>query len=326
MAVGGGNGVDDVVVAPGHPEHLPVGRQVAHIRATPAGDPPSGDDLPGCEADQSDRAVAPVGHVQVAGVAARVQAVRVRAGGDEPGHFERRSVNQPHPGVVLVGDVEDAPGGVQLDVLRCGARQGQVTGHGQRVQVDPDQAAGVLAGGDQVGAGGREVDVVYARAVDVDPVFEGEGVRVAEVQVLAGFGHHDGVASVGGEVHVVRVVYGDVAAGWRYGLGIDRGQEVGQVVRHVQRAHVVGGHHVLRVEPGLVSPDYPVGGGIDDGHGGSTAVRHVDAVRHPAYGWAEHVRPGVGVDVGRVSDRGHPRQRRRQVSNRALDLPRRGRR
>src|SRR5262249_31414530 len=156
--------------------------------------------------DQGDRAVAPVGHVQVAAVAVGVQAVRVRSGGDEPGYLEGRGVDQPDSGMVLVGDVENAPGGVQLDVLRRGARQVQVAGHPQRVQVDPDQAARVFAAGDQVGAGGGEVDVVDARATNADPVLEGEGVRVAEVQVLAGLGHDDGVAPVGGEVHVVRIV------------------------------------------------------------------------------------------------------------------------
>ena len=84
------------------------------------------------------------------------------------------------------------------------------------------------------------------------------------------------------------------------GAGIDRGEAVAQVVRHVQRAHVIGGHDVLRVEPGLVGPDHPVGRRVDDGHRGTAAVRHVDPVRHPADGRAEHVRPGVGVDVRRV--------------------------
>src|SRR5205823_1854382 len=119
VAVGGGDGVDDVVVAPGHPEHLPVRGQVAHVRAAAAGDPPGGDDLPGREADHGDRAVAPVGHVEVAGVAAGVEAVRVLAGGDEPGQPEGHGGDQPDPGLVLVGHVEDPPGRVELDVLRC---------------------------------------------------------------------------------------------------------------------------------------------------------------------------------------------------------------
>src|SRR5262249_1752961 len=162
-----------------------------------------------------------------------------------PGQPEGRGVDQPDPAVVLVGHVEDAPGRVELDVLRRGPGQVQVAGHLQRVQVDPDQAAGELARGDQVGAGGREVDGIHARAGDVDPVPQRKGARVAEVQVLPGLGHHDGVAPVGGEVHVVRVVHRDVAAGGPAGPGIDRGQAVGQVVGHVQRAQVVAGHDVL---------------------------------------------------------------------------------
>src|SRR6185437_9586880 len=140
------------------------------------------------------------------------QAVRVRAGGDEPGQLEGRGVDHPDPGVVLVGDVEDPPGRVELDVLRRGSWQVQVADDLQRVQVDPDQAAAELAGGDQVGAGGREVDVVHARAVDVDQVPERERLRVAEVQVLAGLRDHDGVLPVGCVVHVVRVVNRDVLA------------------------------------------------------------------------------------------------------------------
>ena len=146
-------------------------------------------------------------------------------------------------------------------------------------------------------------------------------MRVAEVQVLAGLGHHDGVAPVGGEVHVVRIVHRDVPAGWPARTGVDRGEAVGQVVGHVQGAEVVGGHDVLRVEPGLVGPGYPEGGRVDHGHGGAAAVRHVDAVGHPAHHRAEHVRPGVGVDVRRVSDRGHARQRHGEVRYRVRDRP-----
>jgi hypothetical protein len=150
-------------------------------------------------------------------------------------------------------------------------------------------------------------------------------MRVTEVQVLTGFGHHDGVAPVGGEVHVVRVVYADIRAGWPAGPGVDRGEAVGLVVGCVERAQVVRGYHVLRVEPALVRGDYPAGGRVDDGDGGSAAIRHVDAVRNPAYGRAEHVRPGVGVDVRRVRHRGHPGQRHRQVRDRARHLPGHGR-
>ncbi len=82
---------------------------------------------------------------------------------------------------------------------------------------------------------------------------------------------------------------------------------------------------MLRVGPGLVAPDHLVGGRVDDGHRGTAAVRHVDPVRHPPYRRAEHVRPGVGVDVRRISHRRHPRQRHRQVRHGARDLPGRSR-
>src|ERR1700722_13310799 len=232
------DGVDDIVVAPGYPEHRSVGGNVAHVRAASARDPPGGDGLPGRKADHGDRAVATVRYVEKATVATGVQAMGVRAGGDEPGHPEGRGVDQPDPGVVLVGDVEDAPGRVELDVLRRRARQVQVIHHRQRVQIDADQPAAELAGGDQIGTGGREVDVIHARAVDVNPVLEGEGMRVTEIEILAGFGHHDGVAPVGCEVHVVRIVHRDVRPGGPTGHGVDRSEAVAQVVRHVQRAHV----------------------------------------------------------------------------------------
>ncbi len=78
---------------------------------------------------------------------------------------------------------------------------------------------------------------------------------------------------------------------------------------------------MLRVEPGLVVRDHPVGGRVDHGHRGTAAVGHVDAVGHPPHRRAEHVRPGVGVDVRRVCHRRHPRQRHRQVRHRACDRP-----
>ena len=125
-------------------------------------------------------------------------------------------------------------------------------------------------------------------------------MRVTEIEVLAGLGHHDGVAPVGCEVHVVRVVHRDVRPGGPPGHGVDRGEAVAQVVRHVQRAHVVGRHDVLGVEPGLVGPYHLVGRWVNDGHRRAAAVRHVNPVRHPAHGRAEHVRPSIGVDVRRV--------------------------
>ena len=72
MAGNRGDSVNDVVVAPGYPEHLAVRGQPAHVRAAPARNPPGSGDLLGREVDDGDRAVAAVGHIQVAGVAARV--------------------------------------------------------------------------------------------------------------------------------------------------------------------------------------------------------------------------------------------------------------
>src|SRR6185437_10857257 len=85
LAGDGVDGVDHVVEAAGQPQRLAVGADVAHVRAAAAGDRPVGDDLAGGEVDHRHAALAvarpvdlvraAVGDVELAAVAARVQAV-----------------------------------------------------------------------------------------------------------------------------------------------------------------------------------------------------------------------------------------------------------
>src|SRR5512137_165217 len=89
-AVCGVEAINDVVVTCRQPQPLAVGADVAHVRAAAAGHGPARYHLLGGEVDHSDTAVAQaravdlvraaVGHVELAAVAAGVQAMRAQAG------------------------------------------------------------------------------------------------------------------------------------------------------------------------------------------------------------------------------------------------------
>ena len=99
--------VDHVVVAPGKPQGLAVGADIAHVRAAAAGDGPGGHHLPRLEVDHRDAAPAlapagdhvgtPVRHVEHRAVAAGVETVGAHAGG-----------NEADPGEAIAVDQEDA--------------------------------------------------------------------------------------------------------------------------------------------------------------------------------------------------------------------------
>src|SRR5438093_574011 len=82
--------IDDIVVAPGQPEQLSVGADIAHVGAAAARYRPIGDDRSGLEIEHRDAAgsTAPaahamraaVGDVELGAVAARIEAVRADAG------------------------------------------------------------------------------------------------------------------------------------------------------------------------------------------------------------------------------------------------------
>src|SRR4051794_30172363 len=72
------------VVAAAQPQHAPVRRYAAHVRRAAAAQAPLRDRAAGTEREDRDRALVAVGHVEVAGVAARIQAVGAAARRLEP--------------------------------------------------------------------------------------------------------------------------------------------------------------------------------------------------------------------------------------------------
>src|SRR5829696_3104141 len=91
-------GVEDVdlaVVAAAQPQLPAVRRDPAHVGAPAAGDAPLVELAARGEVEHRDRALAPVRGVQVARVAARVEAVRALAGGNEPLDAEALGVDHP---------------------------------------------------------------------------------------------------------------------------------------------------------------------------------------------------------------------------------------
>src|SRR5581483_7951303 len=298
-AVSGRDRVDDAVVATGEPEHPPVGRDVAHVGTAAAGDVPAGDEAVGLEADQRDRARASVAHVEVAGVAARVEAVRAGAGADEARDAEAGSVDLPDAASEHVGDVEEAAVGRELDVLgRAAGRESECAEDVLAGDVDLDELARELAACEQVGAVGGEVHVVDAAAGDRERAVEAEAVRVAEVESGEPLGDDDRVPPVWGEVHVVRVGDGDRAAA-PAGRRVDSREAVALVVRHVEGAQVVGGDDVLRERANWEALDDPEGPLVDHVDGAAERVRYVDKRPREA-GRAGEAAGCVGrVDVGR---------------------------
>src|SRR5258708_6338713 len=82
VPVVGGDGIDLPVVTAGQPEHLPVRRDVPHVRGAPAGQVTLLHDPAGIEGDQGDRPLAPRGEKQEGGGGPDVEAGRARPGGD----------------------------------------------------------------------------------------------------------------------------------------------------------------------------------------------------------------------------------------------------
>src|SRR4051794_18504928 len=101
--------VDLGVVAPGEPEHAPVGRHAAHVGRAAARDAPLRHRPARAERQHADRALAPVGDEQPARVAARVQAVRAAPGRLEAQLAPAARVDQPHAVGRHVGHVERPP-------------------------------------------------------------------------------------------------------------------------------------------------------------------------------------------------------------------------
>src|SRR6185312_10224887 len=117
LAGGGVDRINHVVEAAGQPQRLAVGADVAHVRAAAAGDRPVRHHLARGEVDHRYAALAlarPVdlvraadGDVELAAVAARVQAVGADAGLDEADLLEAVAVDQEHAVGHHVGDIED---------------------------------------------------------------------------------------------------------------------------------------------------------------------------------------------------------------------------
>ena len=94
-------------------------------RATPSGMRQVATTRRVAKRDDADRARVAIGDVEIACVAARVEAVRAGAGGDEPAHAKRTRVDQPDAATGHVGDVERPAVGRELDVLRHRCRSAQ---------------------------------------------------------------------------------------------------------------------------------------------------------------------------------------------------------
>src|SRR2546421_2463143 len=83
------------VVATGQPEDAAVDRHAAHVRAASARKPPLVDRPARIERDHRDRALAPVGDVEEARVAAGVEAMRPEPRPEQPAAPERLRVSDP---------------------------------------------------------------------------------------------------------------------------------------------------------------------------------------------------------------------------------------
>ena len=103
--------VDLAVVAPGQPQHLPVGRDAAHVRAATTRDAPRGDHPLGREGDHRHGAHPAIGDVERARVPAHGETVGIAAGADEPSRGEGARVEDVNASGRLVGDVEALPVG-----------------------------------------------------------------------------------------------------------------------------------------------------------------------------------------------------------------------
>src|ERR1700730_4895011 len=159
----------------------------------------------------------------MAGVATRVQTVRVATGRDEADRLQRCTVDQMDTPKLQVGDVEDLSGGLEFHVLGTGARKVEVAIDLAARQIELHEATRELARSDEIAPVGAEVEVVDTKTVEFDGMTKGERVRVAQVEALLQLGDHDRRAAVRREVEVVRVVDGDVRPGDLPGTGIDRG-------------------------------------------------------------------------------------------------------
>src|SRR5262249_18548260 len=125
LAGDGGDGVHDPVIAAGQPQHPPVRGQPAHVRRPATGDRPLRDEAAGAEIQYRDRALTPVGDVEMPGVAADVEPVCAEAGGQEFLMGQVTVVEDPDTAGLHVGDVPGVAVGRDLHVLwhRLDARQ-----------------------------------------------------------------------------------------------------------------------------------------------------------------------------------------------------------
>jgi hypothetical protein len=128
----------------------------------------------------ADAREAAVRHVELGGVAARVEPVGAHTGLDEAGELERLPVDQMHTAGSQVGHVEDLAVGAHTNILRDAlVGQRQVPEYLAARPVDLDQPARILAGHDQVAPVDRVVPVV-------DPAALGGGHRALQRHGLGG--------------------------------------------------------------------------------------------------------------------------------------------
>ena len=91
VPVAGAENVDDGVAAPRQPQLSAVRSDAAHLRGTPAGQVPGGPDAQGRGVQDGDRALVPVGDVDLRCVPAGVDPVSALARVQEPADPERRA-------------------------------------------------------------------------------------------------------------------------------------------------------------------------------------------------------------------------------------------
>ncbi len=123
-------------------------------------------------------------------------------------------VNFPYAITDHVGDVENLPGRIKLDVLwhRGGLQQNSFD---QRFagNVDLGQLAAELTRSQERFAIGGEIDVINAVAINVQTLFQSKRVWITEIEILLGLGYHNRPAAIRREIHVVGIVHRNVGPG-----------------------------------------------------------------------------------------------------------------
>ncbi len=290
--------VDDIVIAATEPQLLSVGGDVAHVRATAAGNPPGRLDSLCSEVHDAHTSLPirwtrsqlrppPVADVQPRAIATYDQAVCTGSGTDESDHFELVTVDQIEATAGEIRDVENPA--VRRDAHILGnsrPTEPERRDHSSMTPVDLDQLALKLARDDEVRAVNREVAVVHASAVsDGKGCLERERVWIPELKSSEKFLDHDHRPTIGREVQVVRAMNCDGRAR-RGGPGID-GRDAAvlrMLYRRIddpQRPEVVGRHDVFGVEPDWDARHHPQRSRVDHRHVVRSHVRDIHRGEEP---------------------------------------------